>query len=78
MLGHNEFVCSTGWLQRFRGRHSVTFRAINGEAHSVDKAQTDDWYSFAYIPGDCYQGGVGVGGYILEKKSIYHAELKSF
>ena len=35
MLGHDEFVDSNAGLQRFKGRHSVTFRTINGEAQCI-------------------------------------------
>ena len=25
-MGHSEFQCSTGWLERFKQRHSIVFR----------------------------------------------------
>ena len=27
-LGHQDFICSSGWLQRFKSRHDIVFRKI--------------------------------------------------
>ena len=27
-LGHREFICCSGWLQRFKSRHDIVFREI--------------------------------------------------
>ena len=33
--GYSGFVCSNGWLERFKNRHGITFRKICGEAKSA-------------------------------------------
>lgn len=35
-LNLTEFSGSTGWLDRFRSRHSIVYRQISGEAESVN------------------------------------------
>ena len=34
-LGHHEFKSSNGWLQRFKSRHEISFKAMCGEANAV-------------------------------------------
>ena len=36
-MGHSEFQCSTGWLERFKQRHSIVFRGVTGEEGSVSE-----------------------------------------
>lgn len=36
-LHYENFNASDGWLQRFRQRHSITFKCISGEAASVNQ-----------------------------------------
>ncbi|XP_040358278.1 tigger transposable element-derived protein 6 [Ixodes scapularis] len=31
-----DFTCSNGWVDRFRKRHGISYRAVSGEAASVD------------------------------------------
>ena len=38
-----KFAASNGWLEAFRRRDSVNFRALCGESASVDKEAADDW-----------------------------------
>ena len=38
-----KFASSSGWLEVFRRRDSVNFRALCGESASVDKEAADDW-----------------------------------
>lgn len=40
-MGIEEFKQSTGWLDRFKERHGITFKTICGEAKSVDRNSTD-------------------------------------
>ena len=42
-LGKSDFRCSDGWLTRFKKRHSITFRALVGEAASVDGGVVASW-----------------------------------
>ncbi|XP_045208819.2 tigger transposable element-derived protein 4-like [Mercenaria mercenaria] len=35
-LGMTDFNCSTGWLERFKERHGITFKKVCGESKSVD------------------------------------------
>jgi hypothetical protein len=44
-LGDNlgSFKASNGWLEKFRTRHNISFRVINGESSSVDITTVDDW-----------------------------------
>lgn len=37
-LGYENFGASAGWLEKFRRRHNISFKAISGEAASVDPA----------------------------------------
>ena len=40
LLGHPQFVCSSGWLERFKIRHGIAFRQMSSEAASVTE---DTW-----------------------------------
>ena len=44
-MGHSEFQCSTGWLERFKQRHSIVFRRVTGEEGSVNEDMVRDWKS---------------------------------
>jgi len=47
-LGHSEFQCSAGWLERFEQRHNVVFRKVAGEEASVSKEMVSDWKSYQF------------------------------
>lgn len=42
-LGHHDFKCSDGWLDRFKKRREVTFRTVSGEANAAPQQIVDDW-----------------------------------
>jgi hypothetical protein len=42
-LGLNEFKASNGWLERFRQRHDITFKAICGESADVNIEDVKIW-----------------------------------
>ena len=41
--GQYDFKASNEWLNRFRSRYSIKFRAISGEAATVDSDTVVDW-----------------------------------
>ena len=42
-LGHGDFQCSSGWLQRFKGRHSIIQKRICGESAAVSTETCAQW-----------------------------------
>ncbi|XP_067120346.1 tigger transposable element-derived protein 4-like [Centruroides vittatus] len=38
-----DFSASDGWLERFKGRHGVTFKKLCGEKESVDMISVETW-----------------------------------
>ncbi|XP_014260374.1 tigger transposable element-derived protein 6 [Cimex lectularius] len=44
-LGDTGFKASNGWLQRFRTRHAIKFKAICGESGSVNEYTVEEWTS---------------------------------
>ncbi|XP_046725929.1 tigger transposable element-derived protein 4-like [Silurus meridionalis] len=42
-LGHLDFKASQGWLDRFKKRHNIVFKAICGESAAVEQEQVDSW-----------------------------------
>nr|XP_037276006.1 tigger transposable element-derived protein 6-like [Rhipicephalus microplus] len=43
IMGHDDFVASNGWLQRFKERHDIVGRAVSGESLSVDREAAVAW-----------------------------------
>lgn len=43
IMGYDNFVASSGWLQRFKERHDIVGRAVSGESRSVDEAEATTW-----------------------------------
>lgn len=39
----DTFKASNGWLEKFRNRHAISFRKINGESASVDNSTVEEW-----------------------------------
>lgn len=63
LLDKEQFVCSEGWLDRWKKRHNITAGKISGEARSVDRATTSDWITSKwlkvcadYSPNDIFNG----------------------
>jgi hypothetical protein len=42
-LNGEEFVCSAGWIARFKLRHNISFWKVSGEASSVNSDTTTEW-----------------------------------
>ena len=42
-LGHVQFTASSGWLQNFKDRHNIAFRAICGESEAVSPEDVTEW-----------------------------------
>ena len=60
-VGESDFVASNGWLHRFRKRHGIVYRKINGEAKSVDMSKVEEFRNTVpaqllkdYRPEDIY------------------------
>lgn len=45
----NEFIASNGWVSRFRIRHGISYRQVNGEAATVNAVDVENW--IALLPG---------------------------
>ncbi|KAK8781737.1 hypothetical protein V5799_016922 [Amblyomma americanum] len=60
VLGIDDFTASNGWISRFRARHAIAYRQVNGEAASVNPADIENWISLlpgilnAHDPRDVY------------------------
>ncbi|KAH7972197.1 hypothetical protein HPB52_009041 [Rhipicephalus sanguineus] len=42
-LGIDGFCASNGWIDRFKNRHGLCYRTVNGEAASVDTETVEAW-----------------------------------
>ncbi|KAK3767490.1 hypothetical protein RRG08_059058 [Elysia crispata] len=56
-----DFVPWSGWLGRFKRRHGIIFKAVSGEAASVDMSTVETWRGYAlkellqlYKPDDIF------------------------
>lgn len=58
-----DFKASNGWLEKFRNRHSISFKSVSGEAGDVDMTVVKNWKE-------------KIGSYIknYEIKDIYNAD----
>jgi hypothetical protein len=43
MLSGEEFVCSAGWIDRFKLRHNISFGKVSGEAWVVNNDKITEW-----------------------------------
>ena len=43
MTHFRTFKASNGWLEKFKNRHAIVFRALCGESSSVDPVTVEEW-----------------------------------
>ncbi|KAG0422161.1 hypothetical protein HPB47_002002 [Ixodes persulcatus] len=43
ILGCDDFKASSGWLQRFKDRHSIVGKVVSGESAAADAIGAADW-----------------------------------
>lgn len=43
LLGHQEFICSSGWIDRFKSRHNIVSGKVSGEAAAVNGQIVEGW-----------------------------------
>jgi hypothetical protein len=43
LLEINEFKGSNGWLDKFKDRHGIKFKSIQGEAAAVNMESVEEW-----------------------------------
>lgn len=60
-FGHKEFICSNGWLDRFKHRNGIALKCVVGESGSVTEEMTSEWQKTLlpnvlkqYAPQDIY------------------------
>jgi hypothetical protein len=53
-LGHENFTCNNGWLDRFKNRHNIVYAKVSGEALSVDSKTAIEWVKSVWV--ECQQG----------------------
>ncbi|KAH7971175.1 hypothetical protein HPB49_019959 [Dermacentor silvarum] len=58
-LGIESFCASNGWIDRFKKRHGICYRTVNGEAASVDMATVDTWKDTVTARADGTEKAVG-------------------
>ena len=42
-MGLDDFIPSCSWLERFKKRRGIVFKAVCGESAAVDSSQTEEW-----------------------------------
>lgn len=42
-LNHDGFVCSNGWLARFKARYNISTKIVSGEAVAADTSGGEHW-----------------------------------
>lgn len=42
-MGNDNFKASIGWLDKFKKRHEITFKTVQGEEGAVNVGELNDW-----------------------------------
>ena len=58
-LGHDDFVATTGFIDRWKTRHSICMKKVSGEEKSVSEEDVEPWLHSTdllkkYKPEDIY------------------------
>lgn len=60
-MGIPDFVCSEGWLHRYKQRHDITFKTVRGESRAAPEEAIADWSTTVlphilekYLPRDIF------------------------
>jgi hypothetical protein len=53
-LGHENFTCNNGWLDRFKNRYNIVYMKVSGAALSVDSKGASGWVKSVWV--ECQQG----------------------
>ena len=69
LFGYKVYVCSNGWIDRFKTRHNITLGKISGEASDV-KTETN---SYSKLFSERYKNYIK----ILWTQTIRHYNIKS-
>lgn len=60
VMGIEDFTASNDWMGRFRVRHGIFYRQVDGEADSMNPADIENWVVLLpgifnrYAPRDVY------------------------
>jgi hypothetical protein len=78
-LGYENFSASSGWLEKFRKRHNIAFKAISGEAGSVNVEDVATFLNKVpllvkdYLPKDIFNADeTGLYFFALYRKRFLH------
>jgi hypothetical protein len=69
-LGHENFTCNSGWLDRFKNRHNIVSAKVSGEALSVDSKTASEWVKSVWV--ECQQGYSEEDIYIADGIGVFY------
>ena len=72
LLDDSEFVCSGGWLDRFKARHNICFGKVSGEAAEVSDKATREWLENC---GQKFAGNILTKTFSIQTKLGYSSNL---
>jgi hypothetical protein len=69
-LGHENFTCNNGWLDRFKNRHNIVYAKVSGQALSVDSKTASEWVKSVWV--ECQQGYSEKDIYIADETGAFY------